>query len=285
VATFRVLRTAKATLSRSFYLDEAESNATGSVMVSVTRLDGTPVDAREAVLNGTAYDYEFPGRDVLDELVVTWSLSLGGDAMILDSDRIEVVGGFYFGLAEGRDVDRALRDPAKFPTEKLVERRMETESECERITGTAWVPRFCREVVSGYGRGPLQLAWPNVRAVRAISTSGVAYAPAAVGAVGVSSLGLLSRAAGWPEGHANIVVEYEHGHDIPNPEIVRAAKIRFKSLLLEGSSALPDSAERRVTVDAQGGTTVYGSPSADRTGIPTVDAVYGRYADVRPGFG
>jgi hypothetical protein len=285
VTLFRVLRTSKATLSRSFHLDEVVTPATGSVMVSATRLDGTSVDAREAVPNGDAYDYEFPGLDVLDELVVKWSLSVGGDAMVLDADRIQVVGGFYFSLAEGRDADRALSSPDKYPTERLVEKRIETEDECERITGQAWVPRFCRETVSGYGRGPLQLRWPHVRAVRAVSVAGVAYAPAGVAAIGVSNLGLLSRPSGWPAGHNNIVVEYEHGHDVPNSEIRRAAKLRFKSLMLEGESALPDRAERVVTVDSTGGSTLYAAPTAEKTGLPAVDAIYARYGDARPGFG
>jgi hypothetical protein len=286
VALFRVLRTAKATLSRSFYLDEVESTATGSVMVSVTRLDGTSVDAREAVANGSAYDYEFPGSDVLDDLVVTWSLTIGGDAMVLGGDRIEVVGGFFFGLAEGRDVDRALSDPIKFPTAKLIEKRTEVETECERITGQAWVPRFYRETLSSFGTGrALQLRWPFVRAIRAVTVSGVAYGAPGLAGLRVSPLGLLIRDAGWVEGHSHIVVEYEHGHDVLNPEIVRAAKIRFKSLMLEASTALPDSAERRITVDSAGGSTVYSAPTAEKTGLPAVDAIYGRYGDARPGFG
>lgn len=286
---FRVLRTTKATLSRSFYLDEVESGATGPVMVSATRLDGTVVDTREAVLNGTAYDYYFPGLDVLDDLAVTWSLTLGGDPMVLAGDRIEVVGGFYFGLAEARDIDRVLQNPTRFPTEMLIEKRIETENECERITGQAWVPRFCRQQVYSDGRGPLQLKWPNVRAVRAISVGGVAYGAPALASVRASPLGLLSRVSGWPDTRTltgeGVVVEYEHGHDVPDPEITRATKIRLKSLMLEGDSALPDRAERIVTVDASGSSVVYSSPTATKTGIPAVDAVYGRYADARPGFG
>lgn len=286
MTTVRVLRTAKATLSRSFYLDEVEESATGSVAVTARRLDGTTVDARDAVPDGEGgYSYEFPGLDVLDELVVSWSLSLGGDAMVLDQDRIEVVGGFYFGLAEGRDVDRALSDAVKFPTAKLIEKRTEAETEAERLTGQAWVPRFCRETVSAYGQRALQLRWPNIRSIRSVTVAGVGYAPSALASLRLAPAGLLIREALWPDRRESIVVEYEHGHDVPNPEIKRAAKIRFKSLMLEASSALPDRAERVVTVDSSGGSTVYSSPTAEKTGIPAVDAVYGRYHDARPGFG
>lgn len=286
MAVYRVLRTAKATLSRTFYLDEVATPATGPVVVSITRPDGTVVQSGNASdLGDGAYSYDFAGRDVVDELTVSWSLTIGGDAVVLDQDRIEVVGGFFFGLSEGRAVDKVLADTTKFPTADLIERRTETEDECERITGQAWVPRFCRETVSGDGSGVLRLSWPLIRSVRAVVVGGVAYAAPVVAALGASDLGLLHRAAGWPAGHRNIVVEYEHGNDRPTSEIVRASKLRFKSLALEGRSALPDRAERVVTVDQAGGSIVYGQPTAEKTGIPAVDAVYARYPSPVPGFG
>jgi hypothetical protein len=282
VARIRVLRTAKATLSRTFYLDEVGTDPTGSVGVSVNRLNGTLVESGTATATGNPGEvtYTFGGLDVVDELVLTWSASMGGDAVVLDSDRIEVVGGFYFGLAEGRDVDKVLKDPVKFPSATLADVRAETEDECERITGQAWVPRFRRETLSGSGSSVLQLSNPLVRAVRSVTVAGIAWSVPAW-----SELGLLHYPSGWPAGHLNVVVEYEHGHDTPNTEIVRASKQRFKSIALEGKSALPDRAERVITVDQQGGSVVYGSPTADKTGIPGVDAVYHRYPPPQPGFG
>lgn len=288
MTTVRVLRTAKATLSRVFYLDEVETLPTGSVGVSVARLNGLVVESGTASgpgVNG-AFSYTFGGSEVLDELIVTWTLTLGGDAMVLDQDTIEVVGGFYFGLAEGRDVAPELANAQRYPTAKLVSARMETETECERITGQAWVPRFRRVAVSGAGRAYVVLPDTMIRSVRAVTVAGTAYDPSAVLALSFSDVGLLSLPSGvWPLGSRNVVVEYEHGHDRPNADILRAAKLRFKGLVLEGTASLPDRAERTVTVDAQGGSIVYGSPTAEKTGIPAVDAVYGRWGDPRPGFG
>ncbi len=280
MADVRVLRTAKATLSRTFYLDEEGASASGAVNVSVTRMDGTVVESGSAAPDGAAYSYTFSGRDVVDLLTVSWSGTFGGDAIVIDSDRIEVVGGFYFSLSEGRGADRVLSDPAKFPTAKLIEKRAEVEAECERLTGQAWVPRFARETLSGTGGRQLVLRHPLVRAVRSVTVGGV-VGPAPYW----TPQGVLIRDAGWPVGFNNVVVEYEHGHDSPNPEIVRAAKLRFKSLMLEDRSALPDRAERVVTVDQAGGSTVYASPTADKTGIPAVDAIYGGFPSPRPGFG
>lgn len=283
MSLIRVLRTAKATLSRTFYLDEVGTDPTGSVGVSVTRLDGTVVESGVAAGTGNPGEvtYTFAGRDVLDHLVLTWSATVGGDAIVLDQDRIEVVGGFLFGLAQGRAADPVLQNTAKFPTATLIDDRIETEDECERITGQAWVPRFARETLSGNGSTALILSAPHVRAIRSVSVGGVVSAGDTFG----GELGLLYRAGGWPAGHHNIVVEYEHGHDNPNPSIVRAAVQRFKSIALEGRSALPDRAERVITVDQQGGSVVYGQPSSEKTGIPGVDAVYLRYESPRPGFG
>lgn len=292
MAEVRVLRTAKATLVRTFYLDEAGTPATGDVVVTVTRLDGTLVHTASAVgpdIDG-AYAYTFPGLDVLDELQVAWAATVGGDDIVLDQDRIEIVGAFYFSLTEARSADQVLSNVARYPTAQLVEKRIEAETECERITGQAWVPRFCREVLSGPARGPLALKWPHIRAIRSVTLNGYAWLPADVLALEFTDQGLLrANSRGWGStlgaGARNVVVEYEHGHDHPTPDIRRAAKLHFKSLMLANRSQLPDNAERVVAATADGGSTVYRAPSVGRTGIPAVDAVYGAVSDPRPGFG
>jgi hypothetical protein len=291
VAVIRVLRTAKATLSRTFYLDEAGMSATGSVVVSITRLDGTAVESGNAAGPDAtgAYAYTFGGRDVLDELVVSWSATVGGDAIVIDQDVIEVVGGFYFGLAEARDQDPALANPVKFPTAKLISRRIEAEDTAERICGQSFVPRFRRAVVNGLGRPELMMPDPWIRSIRSVKVGNVTFSPTQVANVGFSSAGILYLSQGWipgvPIGTRNVTVEYEHGRDRPPPLVARAAMKHMKALLLEDLSNLPDRAERTVTVDAQGGSVVYGSATTETTGLPAVDAAYGKYAPPRPGFG
>lgn len=287
----RVLRTAKATLSRTFTLDGVATSATGAVTVTITRLDGTTVESGSASGPDAdlAYSYTFGGRDVVDELLVSWAGTFGGDAITYDQDRIEVVGGFFFSIDEGRAVDSALASTTKFPYAYLVDKRTETEDEAERICGQAFVPRFRRVTVAGTGHPCLIMPDPLIRAVRSVTVNGAAYAPAVVSAVGYSDAGMLYLDKGWipgiPPGLKNITVEYEHGWDQPPTDVVRGAKIRFKSLALYGRSQLPDRAERIVTVDQQGGTVVYGSPSMEKTGIPETDAAYARFPPPRPGFG
>jgi hypothetical protein len=305
LARLRVLRTAKASLTRTFYLDEQPTGATGAVHVTITRLDGTPVENNDAAGPDAnqLYTYTFGGRDVLDELIVSWAATVAGDLITLDQDRLEIVGGFYFGLAEGRNVDpQALSNTTKFTTADLIDKRIAVEDECERITEQAHVPRFCREILDGQGQSGLQLLWPWTRAVRSVSvrvSTSSAYIPMTtdqLARVAPSDDGVLRLDQGlfwpttgfywgaiWPYGRRNIIVEYEHGLDCPSPDIVRGSKIRFKSMLLQSRSALTDRGERVAVSEA--GIVHLASPSEYSTGIDEVDAAYARAPSPRPSFG
>lgn len=284
----RVLRTAKVTLSRKFYVDEAPTAATGGVTVTITRLDGTAVQSGSATLggDGVTYSFTFDGRDVLDVLLVAWSATIAGDAVVLDQDVIDVVGGFYFGLAEARDIDAVLTNTTKFPTSTIVARRIEVEDEAEMICHQAFVPRFAREVHSG-GNRMLRLAWPHLRKIRSLTVNGTAYDQAAIDSIGgPEPLGLVrysTSGAPWPTGVGNIVIEYEHGLDRPPPTIIRGAKLRMKSLLLQNQSPLPDRAERIATTET--GVVMLATENRESTGIPSVDACYLKFPGPRPGFG
>ncbi len=287
MTVYRVLRTSKATLTRTFYLDEGAVDASGSVSVSVTRWDGTvvqgPVTASGPVDH--AYSFTYDGSDVLDEVTVTWTATVGGDAIVLDQDVIQVVGGHFLGLGDLRNkIDPVFRNAERYPTQDLIDRRIEVEDEFERICGQAFVPRFAVDHLSGTGRaGPLPLKWPNLRLVRAVTVGGTALAVDAVAEFGRDPLGLLRRDAGWPYGTGNVVVEYEHGMDRPPPDIARVFKLRMKSLLLTTKSPLPDRAERLVTTEV--GPVILARPTAYSTGISEVDAALDRWPSPRPGFG
>jgi hypothetical protein len=287
VAIYRVLRTAKATLSRTFFLDEEAADATGNVTVTVTRLDGTIVQGPVTATGPTdhSYSFTFDGRDVLDRVTVSWAATVGGDAIILDQDVIDVVGGYYLGLGEIRNnIDPVFRNTERYPTQDLIDRRIEVETEFERICGQAFVPRFARDVLSGPRRGPLKLKWPLLRRVRSITVGGTAMAVDAVNAYGADELGLLRHPSGaWTYGTGNIVVEYEHGKDRPDAEITRGARLRMKSLLLTTKSPLPDRAERIATTEI--GLVQLAVAGKDATGIPDVDAILERHPNPRPGFG
>jgi hypothetical protein len=286
---FRVRRTAKATLTRTFYLDEVATGASGAVSVAVSRLDGTivqgPVNAVGPDVD-QGYAFTFAGSDTLDHLVVVWSATIGGDAIVLDEDLIEVVGGFYFGLTEARLIDPKFQGPTgieRYPTQELIDRRIEVENEFEKICGQAFVPRFSRDVLSGNDRTRLVLKWPRLRRVLAVSVGGTVWGQSAVDAFGSDDLGILRNDAGWPYGQGNIIVEYEHGMDRAPSGIVRVSKLRMKSHLLTTQSPVPDRAERIVSTEI--GTAMLAIATKEKTGIPEVDAELERHPSPRPDFG
>jgi hypothetical protein len=298
VATLRVLRTAKTTLSRTFYLDEVPTSATGSVTVTITREDGTAVQSGAATGPDAnqAYTFLFQGSDVIDRLDVAWAATVGGDAIVLDQDVIEVVGGFYFGLSEARNIDAVFASTTKYPTADVIDVRIQTEDECERICRQAFVPRFERETLDGHPHiRHLRLAHPRLRKVRALSVNGVAWSSDQITAIGPDRLGVIRPGVSWwwwggfgnfwPYGVGNIVIEYEYGMDRPPTDIVRGAKLRWKSLMFErkSRSPLPDRSERLQTTEV--GVVTLATESQWSTGIPSVDAAYSRFPSPRPDFG
>lgn len=289
MSLIRVLRTAAATLTRTLYVDETPTDAVGTVTVTVTRLDGTAVASGNATHGATGvYTYILPGGPSspasatwqLDTLVVSWSGSLGGATVTL-TDEVEVVGGFLFGLAEARGADASLANTTTYPVATLAAKRIQVEQECEKICRQAFVPRFYREALSGNGGDRIGTRWPMLRVLRAVTVSGTAWSPSEVAAVAVSESGMLTLPAGgvWPVGASNIVVEYEHGWDRPFEDLKEAAMARLRSRLNLTRSGVPDRTSSYTT--ETGATYRVTLPTADSTGIPEIDAAYGRYTRKR----
>lgn len=291
----RVLKTSQVTISHTFYVDETPTDASGTVAVTVARLDGTVVASGNASA-GTAGDgkYEFvlPGSATaqLDALVVDWSGSIAG-AIVTTRDYVEVVGGFLFGLAEARAVSSRLSDTTAFPQARLAAKRVEVEQDCERICGRAFVPRYARFLLNGTGYSHLVTPDAELRAVRSVKVADQAggtfvdLTVSELAAVAPLDSGVLVRDDGgiWPAGRRNILVEYEHGFDFP-PDPVRTAGIRHLRYLLEAErSGIPDRAVTWSTLET-GAVYTIAQPNAAAVGIPDVDAVYSRYAVAGAGF-
>jgi hypothetical protein len=133
--------------------------------------------------------------------------------------------------------------------------------------------------------------------VRALTVNDVPWDAERIAAIGQDRLGIIrpgndwywwfggGYGSVWPWGVGNIVIEYEHGLDRPDPDLIRAAKIRWKSLMFERTSRspLPDRSERLQTSEV--GTVTVASESEWSTGIPSVDAAYARHPSPRPDFG
>lgn len=200
----------------------------------------------------------------------------------------EAVGGFYFSAVAAREFDSSITT-TNFPNATVRQYRDIVETECEWITGTAWVPRYKRLRVDGSGNGTLNLPVWNPRSVRSVRhyTSATAYTELSadeLAALEVKEWGRLSRLDGgvFTAGANNVVVEVEHGYDRPPADLREATLKRLRYLLNNVKSGIPDRATSFTVSDV--GVFSISTPGQRGawTGIPEVDAVYDRYSVKRP---
>jgi hypothetical protein len=291
----RVARTAAATLEHTFLVGEVGTDSTTAVAVAVTAADGTELAAGAGVSAGQGrYTFPLPGQPQLLSGRVDWSGTVAG-AAVVESDQLEVVGGFLFDLVRARSSDDSLKDTTRYPTADLERARVEVELECEWICAQAWVPRYRRVVLDGTGTPDLVLPdggdevrggvlMRGVRTIRSASVAPRVGLPAVdltaeqLAALTVRAGGVLRRTDGnvWTAGDSNVVVDYEYGSDGPPPDLVRGALTRLRSVLQLNRTQVPDRAVSFTITDL--GTYRLSLPDAFRTGLPEVDAAYGRYS-------
>lgn len=287
----RVGRTQPAILTHVFEVGETATDATGNVSVAVTDATGASVQSGTAAHPSVGtYTFGLNGQSTLSWLDVAWSGTVGGGSVV-QTDRIEVVGGFFFSLAQGRGSDDSLSSRDKYPTADLEAARLEVEEECEAICDRAFVPRYLRVVLDGTGQSDLVLKHPepersiaHVRSIRSVRMAPradetfTAFTAAELAALQVADDATLRRLDGkaFTEGFGNVVVELEYGLTSPPAELVRAALTRFRSRLNLNKTNIPDRASSFTAGD--GGTYRLDLPGAWKTGLPSVDAVYARYS-------
>jgi hypothetical protein len=157
------------TLSQQWYEDGAVVDP-GTVTVGITRADGTVLVAAGTATTGSGtgartYNLTTTHTALLDRLTVTWTSTLKGTLL----SYVEVVGGFWFSLAELRAI-RGLTDTTDYPTSDLAAMRTTVEDAIEEYTG-ALVPRYAYQTVSGVSGQPIRLSKPYVgRSGRSPST-------------------------------------------------------------------------------------------------------------------
>lgn len=200
----------------------------------------------------------------------------------------EVVGGFYFSAAELRAWDSSITS-SNFSDATVHRYRDIAETECEWITGTAWVPRFKTLRLDGSGSSTLNLPLWSIRTVRDVrsytsATSYTSLSSTELAAIECKEWGRVTRLDGgtFQAGGENIEVDVEHGYDRPPAELREAVMKRCRSLLQQPKSAIPDRATSYTIADV--GVFNISTPGVRgaETGIPEVDAVYARYGVKRP---
>lgn len=293
MAVTRVHKTAPATLTHTWYVGETATDPTGTPTIAIVAADGVSVESGNATVSGGSSGittYAMSAVSTLERLTVTWTATVGGVSRV-EVDYVEIVGGFFFSLAEGRASDSALSSTSTYPAAALEVARLEVEQECETICDRAFVPRYQRVTLDGSGTSDLMLQHSepdrtasDIRSIRSVSMAPTidgtftAFTADELAALAVTADGMLRRTDGstWTEGNQNVRVEYEYGLDVPPADLVRAAKVRLRSRLNIHKTGVPDRAIS-YTVDG-GGTYRIDLPDAYKTGIPDVDAIYGRYS-------
>jgi hypothetical protein len=295
----RIARSMPGTLRHTFYAGDAETPLTlsGAPQVTVTTPDGAQVATGTATTDGVGgWTFALAGQPDLTELTQTWTGTLPDDAgQVVESGQVEICGGHFFSIRKGRDSDADLSDTDRYTTADLIQARLEVEQECEWICAQAFVPRWRRLRVDGTGTSDLVLPdggdevrggvlLRGVRAVRAVTLfpragqAGVPLTGQQLAALTIRTGGALRRTDGtvWPAGDSNVVVDVEYGADRPPDDLVRAALTRFRSRAQLTKTQIPDRAVSFTVTEM--GTYRLSLPDAFRTGIPEVDAAYGRYS-------
>lgn len=274
VADQRILRGVAATLSWQPVDSNGEPAApAGAVTVAVAASDGTVVLPAGTATAGTGDDPRTVALTAteaanLDLLTAVWTDA--GDLSTYTT-LVEVVGGYYFSLADARAADPALSNDTKYPDELLIATRAAVEEEFEAICGVSFVPRFTREVVDA--SCGLNLTWPEVRSVRGVAAwdgdTYTAWTDLDYILTGGDSIitGPFCRGGRYR-------VDYEHGFDRPPADVKRVALIRLRHLASASLTGIPDRATSFSV--AEGGTYRLARAHIMSTGIDEVDAVLAR---------
>lgn len=270
----RVLVSTEVTLSHTFMANDAPVNPdSGGVTATVARLDGTPVTSVAATPGATGvFSFALPDVDDLDAYTLDWSGIFGGGSVTI-RDYVEVVGGYLFGIDQARHYGSNL-STTTWPTPTLMDRRTSIEVQAERIAGVAFVPRFARIRLTGSDDSSLFLGVRHLRRVRKVTYNGVTWPQAAVDAIPPSVSGVAELDGGtwpcWPR--QGLIIELEHGMDYPPQDASEAGIVHMRSRLDLPSQNVP---YRAISFQAgDGGFYRISQPTAERTGIPEVDAAY-----------
>ena len=289
----RILQGNAAPVTTIFYNDETPVGV-GSVTVTVTDPDGATVSTGTATLTGTTYSYTVPAQTGPKPLTIAWAA-----AARAQTTYAEVVGGFWFELADLRAYSPLIADGNTFPTTKLLEARTKVEDAIEKAIGFSGVPRWGRTTTSGRGIAPRWGSTPRwdrfnstywdvntiftdtiftrhqyLRSLTAVSVDGTALTPSDF--VVFPGGHLVYQVGTIPTGDRNVVATYTHGLSAPPGDLVECALRLGLVAVLDTKNSMMD---RAVTVTNEAGTFTIGQANdEDRPfGIPEVDAVIVRH--------
>lgn len=187
-----------------------------------------------------------------------------------------------------------LNDTERYSDEDLTTAGEWAEGRIELGVGTSFVARSVTVTVDGDSQdcdGGLNVGYPYVLAVTAVTSNGVAFTGpqlAQVSVVAGIALRLTSPTGwlAWDYGRRNITLTLNTGYSATPPADVLAAfkqATRFRAIRGRAGSGVSD---RATTISTEQGTTVLQVADQDHpTGIPEVDAVILDWRDRLQVFG
>lgn len=276
MADQRILRAVSATLTWQPVDSSGEAaDPSGVVTVKVTSSDGTEILAAGTATGGSGSQPRTVALTAaqtvdLDLLTAVWTDA--GDSSTYTTTS-EIVGGYFFTLAEARASDPALTNDTKFSTDKLLEARAVVEDEFERICQVAFVPRFAVETVTA--SSSLRLRWALPRAIRSVEWLNGDSVFVDWDHLATTRLTEGGFVDGCFQPGAVYRVAYEHGYDQPPAEVKTAAMVRLRDRASVALRGIPDRATSFAV--AEGGSYRLDQAGVDKTGMPDVDAVLMRY--------
>jgi hypothetical protein len=199
--------------------------ATGTPTVTVTRADGTAlIPANTPTLAGGVVTLVLTASEtaLLDQLTVVWLL----DGVARGRTVVDVVGGFITNLEALRVNQSPHLDNTLDAT--VLARRDEVESWFERYCRRAFVPRFTAETVTTRRGWTEEVSLrPNLRAIRWVTEYG---SPNVWTTILADNVEIVDEDSGLVTvgGRRRLRIGYEHGMDVPPPEIESAAAIAVR---------------------------------------------------------
>lgn len=292
----RVRKGATDTLTALFYDGGETIVDKGVVTYSVASDLGTVLQSGTAT--NTAGTYTFPlgttATAAIDRLTVTWT-----SGTEVQQTFVEVVGGFYFDLAELR-ASQDLSSAVTYPTERLRGARQWIETIIDSAVSTSFVRRYNRELLNfasdsalryvGARRGSFSPTSttvvlrdrPFIQTLLSISIGGVALTAPQLALVTVDEGNRLVTTDGlaWPGGFGLVDVRYEAGFTDTCPSDLHDVALqaaRWRLMSTDGASGIPS---RATSLTNEFGNVQLSTAGNRRpTGIPDVDAVIMSYAD------
>lgn len=276
-----LLRSTGGTRSRTFTSDDQLVDADGSVPVTIFNSAGVQVTTKTATrISLGLYKYELNAADtgILDVYREVWTPTFAGDQKTQEAF-FEVVGAFYFSIAELRKFDGGrVENTTDYQVQDLVNAREYAANLLEDECGVSFVPRGHRAILSGSAEPVVYLPDQRVRKIVSASDGGAALAASQYWLFGGGNGGrgtLELKTGVWAYDRQNVQILYEHGHDQPPEEIKKAAlTLAINQLAPPPSEVLEDRAT--TFTDEAGSRDVAG---VGPTGFPSVDKAIERYSE------